>query len=415
MKNKNVILIEGIYKKYTLGIISYRTLADDLTKRWKLFKNKRETGNLLEKKEIIALKNINIKIKKGEILGLIGSNGAGKSTLLKILSKITTPSKGVIKIKGRIASLLEVGTGFHLELTGEENIFLNGAILGMTKIEINNKLKDIIEFSGIEEYINTPVKRYSSGMRVRLAFSVAAHLEPEILLIDEVLAVGDADFQKKCLGKMKNISDSGRTIIFVSHNMSAIKSLCTRAIVMEKGEIVYDNTATNSVNFYLIGNSITYQKKNIWNFKDLPETKNHKIISIEIAPQKGDKITVNSGIIFKIECYNQLIKSPIYIGMSIYSNDGIMLTHSYEPLDSPHNIKKGFYKTNITLPNNILNKGQYYINVWYGISFSENLVTTKERISFEVLPGVNKTSSRDIPGILNPNFSFSTSMVEKNI
>ena len=415
MKNKNVILIEGIYKKYTLGIISYRTLADDLTKRWKLFKNKRETGNLLEKKEIIALKNINIKIKKGEILGLIGSNGAGKSTLLKILSKITKPSKGVIKIKGRIASLLEVGTGFHLELTGEENIFLNGAILGMTKIEINNKLKDIIEFSGIEEYINTPVKRYSSGMRVRLAFSVAAHLEPEILLIDEVLAVGDADFQKKCLGKMKNISDSGRTIIFVSHNMSAIKSLCTRAIVMEKGEIVYDNTATNSVNFYLIGNSITYQKKNIWNFKDLPETKNHKIISIEIAPQKGDKITVNSGIIFKIECYNQLIKSPIYIGMSIYSNDGIMLTHSYEPLDSPHNIKKGFYKTNITLPNNILNKGQYYINVWYGISFSENLVTTKERISFEVLPGVNKTSSRDIPGILNPNFSFSTSMVEKNI
>ena len=184
---------------------------------------------------------------------------------------------------------------------------------------------------------------------------------------------------------------------------------------MEKGEIVYDNTATNSVNFYLIGNSITYQKKNIWNFKDLPETKNHKIISIEIAPQKGDKITVNSGIIFKIECYNQLIKSPIYIGMSIYSNDGIMLTHSYEPLDSPHNIKKGFYKTNITLPNNILNKGQYYIIVWYGISFSENLVTTKERISFEVLPGVNKTSSRDIPGILNPNFSFSTSMVEKNI
>ena len=415
MKSKNIIEIKALNKKYTLGTINVNTLSNDLEKIWKIFTRKSKTRNHLESKQIMALHNINIQIKKGEIVGLIGSNGAGKSTLLKILSRITTPTTGSVKIKGRIASLLEVGTGFHPELTGIENIFLNGAILGMTKTEIRKKLNTIIEFSGIEEFINTPVKRYSSGMRVRLAFSVAAHLDPEILLIDEVLAVGDADFQKKCLGKMKNISHGGRTIIFVSHNMSAIKSLCTRALVMEKGEIIYDNTPSNSVSFYLIGNSKIYQNKYVWDLKDAPGNERHKIISIEIDPQKGDKITVNSGIIFKIECYTTLTRLPLYIGMSIYSNDGIRLTHSYEPLDEPHNIKKGFYKTNITLPNNILNKGQYYIIVWYGISFSENLVTTKERISFEVLPGVNRTSSRDIPGILNPNFSFSTSKVEKNI
>ena len=415
MKSKNIIEIKALNKKYTLGTINVNTLSNDLAKIWKIFTKKSKTRNHLESKQIMALRNINIQIKKGEIVGLIGSNGAGKSTLLKILSRITTPTTGSVKIKGRIASLLEVGTGFHPELTGIENIFLNGAILGMTKTEIRQKLNTIIEFSGIEEFINTPVKRYSSGMRVRLAFSVAAHLEPEILVIDEVLAVGDADFQKKCLGKMKNISDSGRTIIFVSHNMSAIKSLCTRALVMEKGEIVYDNTPSNSVSFYLIGNSKIYQNKYVWDLKDAPGNERHKIISIEIKPQKGTEITVNSGIIFKIKCYTELKKSPIYIGMSIYLNDGIRLTHSYEPLDNPQNIKQGYYETNISLPKNILNKGEYYICVWYGISFSENLAITKERISFEVLPGVNKTTLRDIPGILNPNFSFSTSMVEKSI
>lgn len=422
MIDKNVIVIEKLHKKYTLGVISIDTLASDLFNLWKFFKSKliflynsKLDKNNLGEKQVWALKNINLKIEAGDIVGLIGSNGAGKSTLLKILSRITTPSIGSVKIKGRIASLLEVGTGFHPELTGIENIFLNGAILGMDKTEIKQKLNTIIDFSGIEEYINTPVKRYSSGMRVRLAFSVAAHLEPEILLIDEVLAVGDADFQKKCLGKMKSISDSGRTIIFVSHNMSAIKSLCTRALVMEKGEIIYDNKPSKSVSYYLTGNSNKYQNKFVWDLKNAPGKENHKIISIEILPLKGNEITVNSGIVFQIECYTKLKKSPIYIGMSIYSNDGIMLTHSYEPLDDPQNIRQGYYKTKISLPKNILNKGEYYIAIWYGLSFSENLVTTKERISFEVLPGKNKRSSRDVPGLLTPNFSFSTSIVKENI
>ncbi len=250
MNNKNIILkAENISKQYRLGTVGTGTLSHDLNRLWHKIRGKEDpylkVGEVNDRSSkgtseyVWALKDINFEVEAGEVLGIIGKNGAGKSTLLKILSKVTAPTTGSIKSRGRIASLLEVGTGFNPELTGRENIYLNGAILGMTKKEITSKLDEIIEFSGCERYIDTPTKRYSSGMTVRLAFAVAAFLEPEILVVDEVLAVGDAEFQKKAIGKMQDISrEGGRTVLFVSHNMAAVKSLCTRGVLIENGYII---------------------------------------------------------------------------------------------------------------------------------------------------------------------------------
>ncbi|AWG25379.1 ABC transporter ATP-binding protein [Flavobacterium kingsejongi] len=273
--SKDIILkAEGISKQYRLGEVGTGTISHDLNRWWAKIRGKEdpylrigESNDRSTKGSsdyVWALQDINFEVKKGEVLGIIGKNGAGKSTLLKILSRVTNPTTGSIKTKGRIASLLEVGTGFNGEMTGRENIFLNGAILGMTKKEITGKLEEIIEFSGCQRYIDTPVKRYSSGMTVRLAFAVAAFLEPEILVVDEVLAVGDAEFQKKAIGKMQDISKTdGRTVLFVSHNMAAVKSLCTRGIVLEHGKVKFtgdidsclsvyqdDSTANLSAKFY---------------------------------------------------------------------------------------------------------------------------------------------------------------------
>ena len=243
--SNTVISVENVSKKYNLGVIGTGTFRYDLKVWWARVRNK---PNPLEKlsdfdhknregDSIWALRNVSFKVNQGEALGIIGRNGAGKSTILKILSRVTAPTLGEVKVKGRIASLLEVGTGFHPELTGRENIFLNGAIMGMSRAEVARKFDEIVDFSGVERFIDTPVKRYSSGMYVRLAFAVAAHLEPEILIVDEVLAVGDADFQQKCLGKMGDVAKEGRTVLFVSHNLSAIRNLCSSCILLSKGEV----------------------------------------------------------------------------------------------------------------------------------------------------------------------------------
>ena len=256
-----VIKAEGISKQYRLGLVGTGTVRDDFKRWWHSVRGKEdpflkigEANNRALKGEsdyVWSLKDINFEINQGDSVGIIGRNGAGKSTLLKILSQVTQPTTGKIYTKGRIASLLEVGTGFHPEMTGRENIYLNGAILGMRKHEITRKFDEIVAFSGVERYIDTPVKRYSSGMYVRLAFAVAAHLESEILIVDEVLAVGDADFQKKCLGKMSDVSQGdGRTVLFVSHNMAAVKSLCTRGIVLENGKLKFDGEVENALNIY---------------------------------------------------------------------------------------------------------------------------------------------------------------------
>ena len=277
--SKPIIHVENLSKAYQIGQIGTGTISKDIERFWITkvlgkedpFLKIGETNDRSKKGEsniVWSLKDINFEINKGDAVGIIGKNGAGKSTLLKLLSRVTSPTTGEIKVKGRIASLLEVGTGFHPELSGKENIYLNGAILGMRKKEITRKLDEIIDFSGVERYIDTPVKRYSSGMYVRLAFAVAAHLESEILIVDEVLAVGDAEFQKKCLGKMGDISKGeGRTILFVSHNMAAVKSLCTKGIVLDNGLIsfegkindvlsVYENTNNQNVIMEFIGNKV---------------------------------------------------------------------------------------------------------------------------------------------------------------
>ncbi len=258
-----VIRFENISKLYRLGVVGTGTLGHDLHRWWVTsiqhkedpYLSVGETNDRSTKGHsdyVYALKDINFEVQQGEILGIVGRNGSGKSTLLKLLSRITAPSTGKIYIKGRIASLLEVGTGFHPELTGRENIYLNGSILGMKKQEITNKLDEIIDFSGCERYIDTPVKRYSSGMSVRLGFAVAAHLDPEILVVDEVLAVGDAEFQKKAIGKMHDVShEEGRTVLFVSHNMESVRHLCNTAIIIKSGQIDYTGTAADAIDRYL--------------------------------------------------------------------------------------------------------------------------------------------------------------------
>jgi len=262
-----VISVENLSKQYRLGVISSGTFYGDV-KRWWARQRGRPDPNLKvteadhgnrDGETIWALRDVNFSVRQGETLGIIGRNGAGKSTLLKILSQVTAPTSGVVRVKGRIASLLEVGTGFHPELTGRENIYLNGAIMGMDKSEVTRKLDEIVDFSEIERFIDTPVKRYSSGMYVRLAFAVAAHLEPEILVVDEVLAVGDVQFQKKCLGKMSAVTGVGRTVLFVSHNMAAIRKLCTRAILLNQGRLTADASANATINQYLLEGSADFK------------------------------------------------------------------------------------------------------------------------------------------------------------
>lgn len=271
--NNQILSFENVGKLYHIGTFGTGSLTRDLTRWWKM-NIKREPDPYLRIGEsndrskrsntnvVWALKDITFDVNQGDVLGIIGKNGAGKSTLLKLLSRITTPSTGIIKAKGRIASLLEIGTGFHPELTGRDNIYINGTVMGMTKYEIDRNLDKIIDFAGVEKYIDTPVKRYSSGMMVRLGFAVAAFLEPEILVIDEVLAVGDAEFQRKAIGKMQDISKGeGRTVLFVSHNMAAVKALCSRAILLENGEIIYYGSNDDTINKYLTFEKLSGKRK----------------------------------------------------------------------------------------------------------------------------------------------------------
>lgn len=304
-----ILKAENISKQYRLGLVGTGTLSHDLNRWWHRVRGKddpylkigevNDRSTKAQSDYVWALQDINFEVQQGEVLGIIGKNGAGKSTLLKILSRVTTPTTGEIKTRGRIASLLEVGTGFHPEMTGRENIYLNGAILGMTKAEIKAKEDEIVAFSGCERYIETPVKRYSSGMRVRLAFAVAAHLEPDILVVDEVLAVGDAEFQKKAVGKMQDISMAdGRTVLFVSHNMAAVKSLCTRAMVLEHGKVVFDGETDEGIQFYLRNSTSDLNAS----FESLVERKgngnvqlqNAKIYGINesVLPQTGQPFTM---------------------------------------------------------------------------------------------------------------------------
>lgn len=313
-----VIKVENVSKRYQLGTIGTKSLSGDLQRWWAKVRGREDpflkigqNGNHTGKQDFWALSDISFDVQQGDAIGIIGKNGAGKSTLLKILSRITAPTSGNVKIKGRIASLLEVGTGFNPELTGRENIFLNGAILGMGKAEVRRKFDEIVDFSGIEQFIDTPVKRYSSGMYVRLAFAVAAHLESEILILDEVLSVGDAEFQKKCLGKMDDVAHKqGRTILFVSHNVAAVENLCNRAILLKKGTKNIEGEVAEVISVYIRKDETSINKLiTLANREDREGNQSIRFTSIQLLDQKGYEIaSAVSGqyVKFKISCTNLL-------------------------------------------------------------------------------------------------------------
>ena len=341
---KSIIEFKNISKEYNLGKVGYGTLYRDIQSLYAKILKKPDPNSIIGsgkilKNKVLALNKINLKINEGEVIGIIGANGAGKSTLLKVLSRITSPSIGEIIFYGRIASLLEVGTGFHPELTGRENIYLNAAIYGMTKIETSKKINEIIEFSGVGKYIDTPVKRYSSGMHVRLGFAVAAYLEPDILVVDEVLAVGDAEFQKKAIGKIKDISNhSKRTILFVSHNMVSIANLCTRAILLENGKIIADGKPNIVISQYLENKNNKNVKKiifdNIQKNKKKSNFSKRILHSFSILNEKGKKnnyFNLNDEIIFKISVFkkfNNMHKTNMQIEIKdIYERTIVILNN----------------------------------------------------------------------------------------
>ncbi|PCH95140.1 MAG: ABC transporter ATP-binding protein [Bacteroidetes bacterium] len=329
------------------------------------------------------LNNLNFQVNPGEFVGIVGISGAGKSTLLKILSKVTGPTKGKITVTGRLASLLEVGTGFHPDLTGKENIFLNGAIMGMSKREIQSKLDEIIEFSGVERYIDTPVKRYSSGMYVRLAFAVAAHLEPEILIIDEVLAVGDAEFQRKCLGKMKDVATEGRTVLFVSHNMTAIKSLCTSAIYLLNGSVYSRGDANKVVNEYLAKEA---KKLHLIEKEEENNNTGNELVRLKLArinPGEGTKniIDVNMSIDIQFEFWNYIEHDEISLSMHLYDIKGECI---FNIGTSATIVSQGIITGNTTIPRNFLNDGSYYISIMVVKDKSSVVYNFQEVLHFEV-------------------------------
>ncbi|MCX8148571.1 polysaccharide ABC transporter ATP-binding protein [Thermaurantimonas aggregans] len=414
---KEIIRVENLSKAYRVGQREqshdtlFGQLADILSAPVRNLKNLRSLTKFNDQDDPTvhwALRDINFTVNEGEVLGIIGHNGAGKSTLLKILSRVTEPTSGHIRIRGRIGALLEVGTGFHPELTGRENIYMNGTILGMTRKEIDRKLDEIIDFAGVEKFIDTPVKFYSSGMKVRLGFAVAAHLEPEILVIDEVLAVGDAEFQRKCLGKMKDVSkDEGRTVLFVSHNMGAVQELCQRGIVLNKGSLVFSGTQIDAVNYYI--NNLGFQVNTSvkWDESEAPGDERAKILEITVTPASGKIITFSSGVKIKVVVKNTLEKSLVDVSFNLRYQDKSLLFHHGNYLDKPDKLKKGIYRMELIIPPFILNAGVYSIDVWLGLSNTEGIGKgVRDAVFFEVLNEAIDHIMRPLPGVIRPKLNY---------
>ncbi len=384
--------IEHISKYYNLGVINNGSLYRDVQTWFALKRGKNDPHSTMTAEDYAsspdgfwALKDVSFAIEQGDRVGIIGKNGAGKSTLLKILSRITAPTEGCVNIKGRVASLLEVGTGFHGELTGRENIYLNGAILGMSKKEIDGRLDEIIDFSEIEQHIDTPVKRYSSGMYVRLAFAVAAHLNSEILIADEVLAVGDASFQKKAIGKMNELSSSqGRTILFVSHQMSAVQSLCTSGIILEKGRLVYaDNKIENVISQYM-NPSLEMQQTIEWENKGDFKDKNFTPLKLYLTKNNNEKTTEflstdeNTYCVIESEITDVHSQMNVCIAVRRKDNSTVFVTWLLDTGEE-YTFNKGRNIFKIKMPLNYLKSGDYYIDIHAGV-FNE-----KEIVPFQTL------------------------------
>lgn len=407
---------ENISKQYRLGQVGTGTLSHDINRFWHQIRGKEdpylkigESNDRTTKGDseyVWSLRDINFEIEQGDAVGIIGRNGAGKSTLLKLLSKVTKPTTGKIYTNGRIASLLEVGTGFHPEMTGRENVYLNGAILGMTRKEINRKFDEIVDFSGVERYIDTPVKRYSSGMYVRLAFAVAAHLESEILIVDEVLAVGDAEFQKKCLGKMGDVSKGeGRTVLFVSHNMTAVKELCSQGILLKNGQMVFSGNILETIVEY----QKDYELKNRYtahDFESAVGNENIKIMEFGVNSLKGDLIDIESGIRVKLKFFNAQPGINLDATLELRNFEELVIFHVGKLISQNHDSKKGFYTVEFDIPSSLLNAGNYYFRLIFGKNQSEVLFNVDNLIGFEVENVKVGVKTHIYPGVLRPDFDY---------
>jgi lipopolysaccharide transport system ATP-binding protein len=405
MSDDVILKAVNISKQYRLGLVGTGTLSHDLNRLWAKIRGKEDpylkVGAVNDRSAaatsdyVWALQDINFEVKRGEILGIIGKNGAGKSTLLKILSRVTSPTTGSIKTKGRIASLLEVGTGMHPELTGRENIFLNGAILGMTKTEISSKIDEIVEFSGCQMYIDTPVKRYSSGMRVRLGFAVAAFLEPDILVVDEVLAVGDAEFQKKAIGKMQDISNtSGRTVLFVSHNMAAVKNLCTRAIVLKNGVSTFNGNTNEAVEFYLNNTDSLSTKFSLFTKAHKPKLNTREVELIYIKSISSNNLTLQQ-LSYEVELkVNEDLDELLCLTGTICTLDGVALgsffTSSFLLESEQFCLKFGIINHNLSIGTYLM-----HLSISKGSQETSNLVPIDQVYSAIGIQIVNKDSDSD--------------------
>jgi lipopolysaccharide transport system ATP-binding protein len=399
-----VISVENLSKSYRLGQIGTGTLSRDLKVWWARTRGKpnpllrigqtdhgNRTGEILW-----ALKDVSFQVEQGEVLGIIGRNGAGKSTLLKILSRVTAPTSGCVKVKGRIASLLEVGTGFHPELTGRENIYLNGAILGMTKEEVRRRFDEIVAFAEIDKFIDTPVKRYSSGMYVRLAFAVAAHLESEILLVDEVLAVGDAEFQKKCLGKMGDVAtQEGRTVLFVSHNMAAVSQLCRSAILLENGNTTVEGVAAEIIEKYLT-RMTTQTAERVWRNRDeAPGDDRIRLRAARIRQENSLSPVININRSFELEMEFEVLKEVknLVAAVNVNNSEGICLFSNADW--RPNQLIPGTYFKVVTFPGQLLAEGRFSCLLQL-VFFDSNIpsVVVPNALSFDTVDSKDPLSIR---------------------
>ena len=417
-----ILKVENLYKRYRLGVVDRQAFKEDVISWWAKVRGKpdpyeqyitsNELANIKDSEEmkklkaryVWALQDINFEIKQGEIVGIIGKNGAGKSTLLKILSKTTTPTKGQVKIKGRIASLLEVGTGFHGELTGRENIYLNGAILGMNRHEIKRNLDEIIDFAGVEAYIDTPVKRYSSGMYVRLAFAVGAHLLSDILIVDEVLAVGDAEFQKKCIGKMKDVSaGEGKTVLFVSHNITAVKNLCKQGIFIKNGNLVDIGDIVTISNKYLSDYQLSKRLMLTWGEGKEPCNDFFKVAQIEVLSNDIELITVASEIKIKIQ-FTILKACSANISMHFLDTYGVCIFATVSPVQ---HFEIGNIDWYCHVPPKFLNDEVYEVKVMIVQDAGESVLVVNDTLLLEVAEKRDTPKWHDKwPGLIRPSFSW---------
>jgi lipopolysaccharide transport system ATP-binding protein len=428
------VRVNGLSKQYRIGAPQgrYGTLRDQIVSSLKsvftrdghvLSATDHDPGANCEGNNatdtLWALKDVSFEVKQGEVLGIIGRNGAGKSTLLKLLSRITEPTSGRIEINGRVSSLLEVGTGFHGELTGRENVYLNGTILGMKRGEIANKFDEIVAFAGVEQFIDTPVKHYSSGMYLRLAFAVAAHLEPEILIVDEVLAVGDADFQRKCLGKMAGVADQGRTIFFVSHNMPAVTRLCKRVLYMDEGHLRLDGSPHEVVKSYLHSELGTMASREWPEFGKAPKGEIARLWAVRVATEGGlctDKIDIRRPVGIEIEY--EVLKPGYKLRCSIGLNneEGV---HVFEAIENNSDWRlrirnPGRYRVTAWIPGNFLAEGTMIVDVGLG-TVQPNILQfiVRQAVAFHVIDSVDGDSARGdyagpMPGVIRPLLKWDT-------